>query len=196
MKPIFAAVIVIAGALALLRPWTIVPIETKNARTFDPAGYAASVWESRVLPAAEKTAVDLRTFLQEPMGATRRAVFVKGTFKVIDVDRTSRVGLARLELPLAQDGRRAAIQIGPVLRGTAVRDALDFIRFTDFVNQLDFASVASALNDRVVAGVLASAADIVPGVQLTFIGAVAVPSGTARDLEIVPVTLNVEKGRR
>ena len=37
----------------------------------------------------------------------------------------------------------AAIQIGPVLRGTALRDALEFVRFTDFVNQFEFAGVAN-----------------------------------------------------
>ena len=75
-------------------------------------------------------------------------MFVKGTATVADVDRKSRIGLARLRLPWATDAQTAAIQIGPVLRGTALRDALDFVRFTDFVNQLEFAGVANALNDR------------------------------------------------
>ncbi len=78
-----------------------------------------------------------------------RAVFVKGTATVAEIDRKSRIGLARLRLPWAKDGQAAAIQIGPVLRGTALRDALEFVRFTDFVNQLEFAGVANALNDRV-----------------------------------------------
>ena len=81
----------------------------------------------------------------------------------------------------------ADLQIGPVIRGTALRDALDFIRFTDFVNQLEFAGVATALNDHVVSAVLQAAPDLVSGAEVSFVGAVPV-SGA---LEIVPVKLAV-----
>jgi predicted lipoprotein len=122
-------------------------------------------------------------------GGSVRAVFVKGTAKIAEVDRKSRVGLARLALPWATD-RQAAIQIGPVIRGTALRDALDFIRFTDFINQLEFASVAGALNDRVVIQVLQDQSSIVAGADVTFVGAVPT-SAAAQTLEIVPVKLSV-----
>ena len=32
-----------------------------------------------------------------------------------------------------------SVQIGPAMRGTAIRDALDFVSFNDFTNQIDFA---------------------------------------------------------
>ena len=150
-----------------------------------------------MLPTAEGAAFDLQAFMQGAPdlkvrgsgGNAVRAVFVKGTAKVADVDRKSRVGLARLALPWAKDGQ-AAIQIGPVIRGTAVRDALDFIRFTDFVNQLEFAGVAGALNDNVITAVLQTAPGVVSGAEVTFVGAVPVSAST-RTLEIVPVKLTV-----
>ena len=37
---------------------------------------------------------------------------------------------------------------GPVLKGTALRDSLEFVKFGDFVNQVAFAEVATALNER------------------------------------------------
>jgi predicted lipoprotein len=121
-------------------------------------------------------------------------VFVKGTAIIADVDRKSRVGLARLRLPWAKDGQAAAIQIGPVLRGTALRDALEFIRFTDFVNQLEFAGVANALNDRVVKDVLGAVdADEMAGREATFIGAVPATSA-GPTIEIVPVLLQIAGG--
>jgi predicted lipoprotein len=145
------AIVVIAAALAILRPWTVVSNRTASARTFEPASYVASIWDSRVIPTAERSAIDLEAFMQGGASTgTTRAVFVKGTARVVDVDRASRVGLARLKLPWQKNGRGAAIQIGPVIRGTTVRDALDFIRFTDFLNQLEFAGVAGALIDRVL----------------------------------------------
>jgi len=188
------AVAVIVVVLAILRPWTVVPIDTKTAGVLEPASYVASMWEARVLPAAERSAIDLQAFMQGAADAgPARAVFVKGTARIADIDRTSRVGLARLLLPWAKDGAGAAVQIGPVIRGTAVRDALDFIRFTDFVNQLEFASVASALNDRVLSTVLEPATGVVTGAEITFIGATPT-SRSAPTVEIVPVTLAVVPG--
>ena len=55
---------IVAGALAILRPWTIVPIQSTTARTFDPDGYVTSIWESRVLPTAQGSAIELRTFME------------------------------------------------------------------------------------------------------------------------------------
>jgi predicted lipoprotein len=192
---IVAALAIAGGVLAILRPWTIVPARSDTTTAFDPQGYVTSIWESRVLPTAHASAVELQAFLTDRAGAfpggagAPRAVFVKGTAIIADVDRSSRVGLARLRLPGAPDGR-AAIQLGPVLRGTALRDALDFVRFTDFVNQLEFASVANALNDRVLSHVL-TAVDVeaLVGRDIAFVGAVPA-AGASTTLEIVPVHLD------
>jgi predicted lipoprotein len=188
------AIVFIAAALAILRPWTVVSNRTASARTFEPASYVASIWDSRVIPTAERSAIDLEAFMQGGASTgTTRAVFVKGTARVVDVDRASRVGLARLKLPWQKNGRGAAIQIGPVIRGTTVRDALDFIRFTDFLNQLEFAGVAGALNDRVLKTVLHSPLNA--GSEVTFLGAVP-NSTTAETVEIAPVELTVAGAAR
>jgi hypothetical protein len=46
------AVVLVAGLLAILRPWTIVPIQSATAGTFDAASYVSSIWVTR-LPVAE-----------------------------------------------------------------------------------------------------------------------------------------------
>jgi predicted lipoprotein len=196
------AIAVLVASLAALRPWTVVPIHTAAARTFEPAGYIASIWESRVLPNAERNAIDLQALfipqsadMKVGSSGGKRAVFVKGTAKVANVDRTSRVGLARLVLRGTTGGHAVAIQIGPVIRGTALRDALDFVRFTDFVNQLEFAAVAGALNDHVVSTVLDVTPALTSGVEVTFIGAIPLSAST-QTLEIVPVKLTVARGTR
>ena len=43
----------------------------------------------------------------------------------------------------------AIVQIGPAMRGTAIRDALDFVSFDDFTNQIDFARFGKAFNTYV-----------------------------------------------
>ena len=201
-------VALVAGVLAILRPWTVVPIQSTPAGMFDPNGYVTSIWESRVLPTAQSSAIELRAFMESQavradlkvgssMGdaTATRAVFVKGTATVAEIDRKSRIGLARLRLPWAKDAQAAAIQIGPVLRGTALRDAIEFVRFTDFVNQLEFAGVANALNDRVVNGVLAAVnIDQLAGREVTFVGAVNKGVGTVftSDVKSVPTPFTFE----
>jgi predicted lipoprotein len=193
-RRIVLALAVVGAVVAALRPWTVVPIQTTAAPAFDPEKYVGSIWESRVLPAADRAAVDVRTVGQGSSGGAAadgrplRAIFVKGTATVTEVDRKSLVGLARLT-----SGPPAAIQIGPVLRGTALRDALDFIQFADFVNQLEFAAVANALNARVITDVIGPLSlDDLAGREVTFVGAVALPA--APTLEIVPVRLRISGG--
>ena len=191
------AIAILAGVLAVLQPWTVVPIETTNPPTFNADDYIESIWHARVVPTARTSAVDLQAFMQKTAlggrapGPPGRAAFVKGTATVVEIDRGSRVGLARLRLAWAPRGHTVAIQIGPVVRGTALRDALDFIRFTDFVNQLEFATVANALNERVLTDVLGPAnVDGLAGREVAFVGAVpASEAGSA--LQIVPVELQV-----
>lgn len=190
--------------LAALRPWTIRPIETASARAFDARGYVTSVWDERVIPTATTSAVDLATWLQAPAAPllsdgrpASRSVFVKSTAVVAEVDRRSRVGVARLRIPGVTRAAGVGLQVGPVIRGTALRDALEFIRFTDFTNQLEFASVANALNDEVQARVLAAIdVDRLPGRTVSFVGAVAVGATESNPLEIVPVVIDVIGGRR
>ena len=157
----FSAVLIL-GLLAVLRPWTIEPIRTSATAAFDASSYAASSWP-RVLREADETAVDVTTVLQNPAPGpassdappTRTALFVKGTGVVTDVNLRVARGQALVRLDGGRRRRpRSPLQVGPVLRGTALRDALGFVRFTDFVNQFDFAAVANALNDRVLGDVL------------------------------------------
>jgi len=49
-----------------------------------------------------------------------------------------------------------SLEIGPVLRGTAVRDATGLVPFTNFGTQLQYADVGNALNDLVLKSVLNS----------------------------------------
>jgi predicted lipoprotein len=188
-----------AGLVALLRPWTIRPI-AGAARVFDAPAYVASIWNARVLPAADSSGVDIATFLASapsvaPSGDAGgpKAAFVRGTAMVVETDRRSRVGLARIDVP----GAKVAIQIGPVIRGTALRDALPFIRFTDFVNQLEFAEVSGALNDAVGTRVLTTVdVERLKGRTVTFVGAVATGVRPDREIEIVPVRLSVAGAAR
>lgn len=192
-------VLVLAIVLAIVRPWTIRPLHVTPAEAFDAEVYVTSIWP-RVLQAARDEAIDVTTIEQfrsdtatesTPM---RRALFIRGTGVVSNVDLSSRVGWAHLRSDAVAS--ELTIQIGPVIRRTALRDALDFIQFTDFANQSDFAAVANALNDRVLQQVL-EPIDLgaLLGQTVSFTGAVTVGSApTDVPLEIVPVILDVGGG--
>lgn len=193
-------IIVVAIVLAIARPWTIRPLDMSPAEAFDADAYVASIWP-QVLETADRLAIDVTTIggvTSETGGdslPTRRAVFVRGTGVVSRVDLSSRVGLAHLQI----DGIVApgvAIQVGPVLRGTELRDALPFVRFTDFANQFDFAAVAGSIHRRVLEDVLGPIdVETLAGRRVVFTGAVVINNARADStLAIVPVTLGIDGG--
>jgi predicted lipoprotein len=180
-------IVVPFAVIAMLRPWTIRPLESAAKGAFDASAFAATAWP-RLVREATQTATDVSEVTTAP-GKPR---FLRGTGTVAAVERQSRVGILRLQ----RTGSRpvtVAIQIGPVIRGTALRDASGFIEFSDFTNQFDYAGAANALNDyalRIVLGALP--ADTLQGRTITFIGAAGkAPVREDGAIEIVPVQLEL-----
>lgn len=193
-------------------PWTVRPIGAEKAPSgpanLSPAAYVDSIWTSKLLPAIASAAVDARTLLNalaaSPGNAQTRfgrrtgngpAYFlVKGQGRVTAVDTRSRNGLALVDIAPFDGRPDLSIQIGPVLRGTSMRDSTGIIQFTDFVNQLQFADVGNEVNDRVLKSVLASLDRAkLKGRAVTFSGALAAEENAEPPLrELVPATLTVE----
>jgi predicted lipoprotein len=163
--------------LSLLAACTVVKIEnndgksedryatwTKTGTGFRAAEYVAAVWDERVLPIYEEQAVEYTTVLAalrddrkaaaQRYGLLRETgepfhVFkVRGTARVLAFDDSSRNGVIYVDLEPFDGQKDATLQVGPVIRGTAIRDSLEFVRFTDVGNQLQFADLANQLNAR------------------------------------------------
>jgi predicted lipoprotein len=170
----FAAAVV---CLVLIGACTVVKIEEgdseagdqyatwkKTGTGFQANEYVAAVWDERILPAYEEEAVEytevlssLRADRQGAIGKYGLAretgepffVFkVRGTSRVVEYDDSSRNGVIRVDMEPADGQVDATLQVGPVIRGTAIRDSMEFIRFTDVGNQLQFAALANELNAR------------------------------------------------
>jgi predicted lipoprotein len=194
-----AAAACILAVIAILRPWTIEPITHGAANVFDATAYVDAIWATKVLPEMTTSAVDIVSLADESSrassagAATPKSLFVKGTGVVVDVDVTSRVGIAHVRFGPRGAGVLTGVQIGPVLRGTAIRDALPFITFSDFTNQLDYADVASALNARVLRTALAHVdAHALRGQTMSVTGAIAPLGADPRAWQIVPVIMTLE----
>ena len=118
---------------------------------------------------------------------------VRGEARVLKVNTESRVGIAELDLlsapGAAGDGKAdALLQIGPVFKGSSIRDALPFVSFDDFVNQLDYAALSNELNARVRDGVFAETdPSAMTGKKLVFHGFVTYERGIP--VVVTPVRL-------
>jgi predicted lipoprotein len=81
-----------------------------------------------------------------------------------------------------------SVQVGPALPGTAIRDAVGFIEFGQFLNQVEYADAATALNNQVKAKVLKDLdAASLEGKKVKVLGAFAYLAPTV--VTITPVKL-------
>jgi len=186
------AITILAASFALgsCVPWTVRPLENQTDQAsakFDARAYAGQAWV-RIEAAIESSAVPVGDALKAPAGAAY--VAVKGEARVLRVNRESRAGVAELDIEPFDGTTDVLLAIGPVIRGSAVRDATGIVTFNQFVNQLDYADVNNALNDRVLA-VLAGV-KLAPGATLSFMGVLTRGSGPP---EVTPVRLRERPAR-
>lgn len=97
--------------------------------------------------------------------------------RIVAAETASRA--ATISVDTKGDGKVAAIvQIGPALRGTALRDCLNFVSFNDFKNQIDYAQFGKAFNQRVAKTVLAQLPrDSLVGRDVKILGAFTLEAG-------------------
>ncbi|MBS1857463.1 MAG: DUF2291 domain-containing protein [Acidobacteria bacterium] len=205
------AALALLGGYGSCAPWTVRPIDSGDHAPPTAAAYVDSIWAAKLVPAVRNGAVDARALLDamaaSPSAARTRYAhcesgdcyfLVKGEGRVLSVDTRSRVGLALVDVAPFDRRPDVSIQIGPVLRGNSLRDATGLVRFTDFVNQLQFADAGNEINDRVLKTVLAPVnAAALRGREIAFAGAVAArEQGLPPLAELVPVELMTMEERR
>jgi predicted lipoprotein len=124
-----------------------------------------------VIPRLESLAVDIGELAAElesdETGASRKFGYrlsdrnfynfaVKGTVKLLSIDTSSASGSASLDI-FPFDGKEdCRLRTGPVLQGYALRDIQSDISPNSFVNQVDWARLATELNNKVKETVLAN----------------------------------------
>ncbi|NMO54663.1 DUF2291 domain-containing protein [Actinoplanes sp. TBRC 11911] len=165
-----------------------------------PQAYVDDNWQSKIVPTVHDKAVEVTTVMaaieKDPDAAGKQyghrsgegspyAYMVKGTGTVTKIDTEAPTGPMTVELP---DKKTITIATGPVIAGTAVRDAVGFIAFGDFTNQIEYADVANQINNRVKTDVIAKAgAKDLTGQKITFYGAFSALAGGA--IFLVPTEL-------
>lgn len=171
------------------------------ASTADPiAALVDATFDAKLMPHIAKTALlaaDLRAAVATDLAAAGAAhgnrgagegaawaFAVKGEGQVISANLTSRA--RQVELDSDGDGvADLSLALGPVIKGTALRDVAPFYVFGDFRDQIEFAQLARALNDKVSPLLVLPEGDIT-GKKLTFTG--VVPIKSAKDAWVVTAT--------
>lgn len=175
--------------------------QTDEARM---AAYAAEVWEPQVLPVIEENLVplaELRPMLAaDAEGAAsahgmRRGetgpwnFAVSGEGTIVEAKLESRA--AEIGVDTDGDGEGdVSVQLGPIIRGTALRDSMPFISFTDFRDQIEFAKLANGLNAQAHATLEMPQGDVI-GKTARFEGVFTL-SGDGSSIDLVPTSLEVE----
>lgn len=114
---------------------------------------------------------------------------VKGAGTVTAVNTKSRAGT----LAVHMENRDVLLQIGPVVTGTAVRDATGLVSFNQFTNQLDYADVSKEMNTRAVKAALAGRqAESFLGRAISFTGSFTYDPKGAGPIKITPVKIDLQ----
>ena len=115
---------------------------------------------------------------------------VKGTGKVTEIHNESQAGTAIVEIPGLNE--KVALQIGPVVRGTALRDATGVVSFNQFSNQLDYADVSKEMNVRALKSAFANVDPAsLAGKTVTFFGAFTFDPRSKSPILITPVKIDL-----
>ncbi len=199
---------------ALLSACTVVPINQSSGSgsgsapvtggQFNATNYVESIWSSKVVPTVTSKAVDLQTLLpaikKNPDAASQKYgtqlngsyhFMVKGQGKVTKVDTSTPNGTITVEVPYPGGSQAVTVQIGPQISGESLRDAVGFIQFGNFTNQIDYGSVSGALDDKVakdVTGKLNPAQ--LQGTTVSFYGTFTLDD--PKNIVITPVKLDVK----
>jgi predicted lipoprotein len=205
MRKQWLAPMALTLALALnLTGCKIVQIADQEAAApagFDAASYAEGLWTEQALPHFAQTAKPVTEVLPaiiadlpaagaefgyRPGEGSPWSFVVTGSGVVAAKNTESRAGT--MEVTVEGLPEPVVLQIGPVIRGNAVRDALPFVSFQDFTNQLEYADVGKALTAIALAGVAPISDSLAVGDNVTFTGAISMANASDR-LQITPVVL-------
>jgi predicted lipoprotein len=176
------------------------------AAEFDPDKMVASIWPTKVVPYFEKKSGSLLEVRElaaksaDEAGAkfgyraksedTPWTLMVKFDGVIVAADTESRASTISVDAS-GQGKTDAVVQIGPAMRGTAIRDALDFVSFGDFTNQIDFARFGKAFNIYVNQTALEKLPrDALIGRKVTVLGAYPFVSAAETPL-VTPVEVSI-----
>ena len=215
-KPFLIALIALAIIVYVCfrPPFVIKPLQATTGpgaigltNTPDNASaFVEPIWKSKIIPTILSKAVDAAVLLPEikanPDAAGQKYgrreatnpfnYLIKGTGKVTTVNTESRAGTMTVEVSNQTDQQTISLQIGPVIIGTALRDATGLISFNQFTNQIDYADVSKEINSRAIKEALAGKDPAsFAGKTVQFFGAFTSDPKSTSPIRVTPIKLEI-----
>ena len=181
-----------------------------SSSAFDAAAYVESVWAKELVPHFDSKANDLGKVVdaikKDPDEAGKQfgnradsegspwSFAVKGQATLVSTNTESRAGTLVVSIATSEGPLEVSLQVGPVVKGTSIRDSLPFFSFDKVTNQIEFAQVGRSFNDRAMAQIK----DDVPkfkqaGDSLEFVGAMSF-NGSTESFVITPISIKASAG--
>lgn len=130
----------------------------------DLKNYVEMHWDEKIYPFIINNSIDIHTVLNDVNENTDEAVkkyghreetegnpwnfIVKGKGKILNIDASSANGKITIDLSPFDNKEDLIIQIGPMVKGDSLRNAIDFITFDQFKNQLEFGDLSNELKNK------------------------------------------------
>jgi len=203
-----AAVALAVGGCKIL---PIVSKEEAAAQKFNGTDYVSKVWATDVVPVMRDKAFPIEQVIDAIEGGLDKAgpefghrpaeegspwsFIVKGTATIKEKNTTSRAGVVLIEVATSKGAIPVTIQIGPVIKGNSLRDAMPFINFQNFTNQIEFAEVGRAFNARVLTELQPAIDALAAGQSVSFAGTFSMNSVSDKIL-LTPVLLGPAGGAK
>lgn len=173
---------------------------------FDAKANVAESWDTVFLPELLKKALDLSDLYAKAngdfanvsdlgiytMGDKGELNFtVKDSATVKENYSDKKAGYLVISIADIPEEQNIQLQVGPLFRGTSVRDNLQSINFDDYVNQIEWGGVSHSLNDKILETVINdSILSLKPGDKIDFSGCFTVsPKG---EILITPISIEVK----
>ena len=189
------------------------PISASGTATpteFDARSYVDGLWDTTLLPYYTSKAVDLglvvdalyRNVDQAGQKYGRRAdaegspwsFSVKGKARLISINTASRAGTLVAEIVTDSGIREVTLQIGPVVKGSSIRDSVPFFSFENVTNQIEYAQVGRAFNERTLQHLVPILSQLkTAGTEFEFYGALSINS-LPETFIVTPVLIKVIDG--
>ncbi|MGO9411197.1 MAG: DUF2291 family protein [Spirochaetia bacterium] len=178
----------------------------EGGTAFDRVKFVDGIWESKVIPTVDQKAVSLDELFPAIQKSPEDAVKqhgnnIGGAFNflvqfvgtVAAVDTKSLTGTVTVQADYAGGRMPVKLQIGPIILGTALRDAVKFISFEQFANQMQYGGVSDELNGRVAKDVI-SKLDLknLVGKRISVKGAFTYDTANPKDVLVTPVIVSAE----
>jgi len=203
------AVIALAGLLALPGCKFIKTADHQKetaAGVFDPDKLVAGIWDDKVIPYLNQRAGSIKEVMslassdlkaaaakyghKEKQGNAPWTFAAKIEGTIVAEETKSRAAYVEVDV----DGDAKAdvrVAIGPAIRGTALRDSLDFVNFNEFKNQIEWAQYGKSFNIHVNRTQLEKLPRRgLTGEKLTATGAFPLPSAGQLP-QFVPATITI-----